>query len=370
VTIPRALSLTLGAVLIAHAAIPAARGDSAVVGVNVVNPQRLSQAAREAVLDQLQAARVRAIRVSLAPAWGSDDYGPAIDFIEGAYRRGIKADLIVRLQYGADAQRRRAVPDLPDMWPSYPLSSADPTRFRAVFEPLFNQLEGIGITFAALELGNEINWTAFNGDFPVPGEGKVFGPEDLSRDPEARQVAAGYRAYLQILRVLKDVRDGSRLNKETPILSAGLSDPGPAGSRPGAKADAVAIGATLQYLRAKGIDALVDAYGVHTYAWGNFADRRNPLEQDALAECRPPGRGKPCWVTEWGLHASDTVCPGDDAPRAVLMREVLADLGQFVREGRLKGLIYYAWADDRYGLYRCGGLTESGRLALAAGVAG
>jgi hypothetical protein len=46
------------------------------------------------------------------------------------------------------------------------------------------------------------------------------------------------------------------------------------------------------------------------------------------------------------------------------MREMLSDFRQFVRDGRLKGLIYYAWADDKYGIYRCGALTESGRLML------
>jgi hypothetical protein len=35
-----------------------------------------------------------------------------------------------------------------------------------------------------------------------------------------------------------------------------------------------------------------------------------------------------------------------------------------VREGRLKGIIYYAWTDEKYGIYRCGTLTESGRLVL------
>ena len=209
-----------------------AHGETVVVGVNVVNPQRLSAADRDKVLDQLQAAGVHVIRAPLLPPWGDNDYGPAIDFIHRAYMRGIKTDLIVGLQYREGAQRRPAVRDMPKMWPSYPLSAADPVRFRAVFEPLFDQLESMGIIFAALELGNEINWTAFNGDFPIPGEGRVFGRNDLTTDPEARQIAEGFRAYLQSLRVLKDIRDHSRLNRATPILSAGLSDPGPAGPRP------------------------------------------------------------------------------------------------------------------------------------------
>jgi hypothetical protein len=342
----------------------AVAGEPVTIGVNVVNPQRLSVADRGALLDQLQAAGVRVIRAPLAALLGGNDYEPAIDFIRRAYERGIKADLIVGLQYREYAQRRPAVKEMPNMWPSFPLSAADSNRFRAVFEPLFNQLEEFGITLAALELGNEINWTAFNGDFSIPGEGRVFGKADLTRDPGAIRVAEGYRAYLQTLAVLKDIRDHSRLNRATPILSAGLADPGPAGLRPGSKTDAVEVGATLQYLRANGLDALVDADGVHTYPWakGSAAQHLKQLEEDTLAECRPPTQGKPCWLTEWGLPASDATCPNNDAPRAALMREMLADFDQFAQQGRLKGLIYYAWADDKYGIYRCGALTDSGRL--------
>ena len=355
----------LGCLQIALSATLPAYSQTAAVGVNVVNPQRLNQADREAVLDQLRTAGVRIIRAPLEPPWAGGNYGPAIDFIRRAYERGIRADLIVGLQYRADAQRRPAVKDLPSMWPSYPLSSADPERFRAVFEPLFNQLEDMGIRFAALELGNEINSTAFNGEFPIPGEGRVFGLEDLTRDPEARRIADGYRAYLQTLAVLKDIRDHSRWNRETPILSAGLSNPGSAGPRPGSKTDAVTIGATLEYLRANGIDALVDADGVHAYPWARTAaGRLNQLAHDALVECHPPAQGKPCWLTEWGLPAAGASCAGNDAPRTAMIREMFADFRQFVRQGRLQGLIYYAWADDRYGVYRCGFLIDSGKLAL------
>jgi len=342
-----------------------AAGEPVTVGVDVVNPQRLSPADREAVLDQLQAAGVRVIRVPLAAPWGGDNYELSIDFIRRAYERGIKTVLILGLQYHEGAQKRPAVKDLPTMWPSFPLSAADSNRFREVFEPLFNQLEGFGITFAALELGNEINWTAFNGDFPIPGEGQVFGEADLPRDPEAIRVAEGYRAYLHTLAVLKDVRDHSHLNRGTPILSAGLSDPGPAGPRPGSKTDAVTIGATLQYLRANGIDALVDAYGVHTYPWAKTAAQRlKQLEDDSLAECRPLAQGKPCWLTEWGVPDGRAGCPSNDTPRAALMQEILSDFRKFVEQGRLVGLIYYAWADDKFGIYRCGALTDSGGSAL------
>ena len=104
---------------------------------------------------------------------------------------------------------------------------------------------------------------------------------------------------------------------------------------------------------------------MHTYPWARAsAQRLKQLKEDTLAECRPPGRGKPCWLTEWGLPAAGAACPGDDAPRAALMREMLADFGQLTWQGQLTGMIYYAWSDDKYGIHRCGVLTESGRLAL------
>jgi hypothetical protein len=351
--------------LIGLGSMTAARGEGLVVGVNVDNPQRFSPTQQQAILDELQAANVHVIRAPLKPPWGGDDYRPAIDFIRRAYERGIKTDLIVELQYREGAQRRPAVEGLAHIWPSYPLSSADPARFRTLFKPLFDQLEDLGIIFVALELGNEINSPAFNGEFTIPSEGRIFGLADLMGDRKARKIAEGYRVYLQTLKMLKDIRDHSRLNRGTPILSAGLADPGPAGPRPGVEADAVAISATLAYLRYNGMDALVDAYGVHAYPWANTPVRRlNQLERDTLTECRPPELGKPCWLTEWGLPAGDRDCSDNDAPRAAMMQEILVDLRQFVRAGRLKGLVYYAWVDERYGIYRCGALTESGRLAL------
>ena len=364
-TIARTLAFAMGWLLITLLGLPAASSENVVAGVNVVNPQWLKAADREEVLDQLQAASVRVIRVPLASTRNDGDYGPAIDFVRGAYKRGIKAVLIVGLQYREGARRRQAASGFPKMWSSYPLSSADSVQFRAVFEPLFIQLENSGIRFAALELGNEINWAAFNGDFPVPGRGRVFSGDDLANDAKAQIIADGYRAYLLTLSVLKDIRDHSRLNRNTPILSAGLADLGPAGPRPQLRTDAVALGATIEYLRTHGLDELVDAYAVHTYPLANVssAARRNRLTQDTLAECQPRGQGKPCWVTEWGLPGSAT-CLDNDKHREDLMRELVNAFRPFVQAGQLDGMLYYAWADETYGIFRCGAITEGARLAL------
>ena len=160
------------------------------------------------------------------------------------------------------------------MYPSHPLSYADPKLSEAYFQGLLEKLEANGVVLASIELGNEINWSAFNGEFPLPGEGKIFSLDDLYRDPEGQQVAKGFLRYLQILKVLKDVRDHSRLNRNTPIISAGLSPTGRARVLTGNKEDGVSIEATLQFLRANGLDNLVDGYGIHFYPWQKTLQQR------------------------------------------------------------------------------------------------
>jgi hypothetical protein len=68
----------------------------------------------------------------------------------------------------------------------------------------------------------------------------------------AGAIAASYRAHLQVMAALKDVRDHSRLNGKTPIISAGLADGGLPGKKPGQKLDGVSIPATVYLPMRKG----------------------------------------------------------------------------------------------------------------------
>jgi hypothetical protein len=169
------------------------------------------------------------------------------------------------------------------------------------------------VTLAGFELGNEINSPMFNSDFSMPAENpahsREFNVADLAHDPEAQQVARGYLQYLKLLAVIKDVRSRSRLNQQAVIVRAGLVfNKAPAAPRT-ARLDAVSATATLDFMRANGLDDLADVYGVHTYPStdkpGNpatAAGRRERLQKYVLAECRPQGSGpgKRCWITEWG----------------------------------------------------------------------
>jgi len=370
------------ACLLTLVAMPVAvRAENVVVGVNMTNADRIDPAQQDAMLSAMKSVGVRVIRAGLAPG------EKGIDFARRVYAEGIRIDLLVGFGgYLPGAPTRPYQPQVyPGMWGGHPLSYVDPDQFRAYFATLIDKLEAAGITLAAFEFGNEINWAAFNPEFPLPGEGRLFGYYDLTHDPEAKQVAKGFLQYLKVLAVLKEIRDHAKLNRHTPILTAGLAaDEVPEGPMAGntKRTDLVSVNATLDFMRAHGLDGLVDAYAVHVYPWGNgpgqpaaAVGRRARLAKYVLARCRPAGGadGKPCWITEWGFNNTDMACPINDRDRAMLVREMMGSFRPYEEQGRLVGLLYYAWNTDPWAkqpspnsLYRCGALTESGHLALDA----
>jgi hypothetical protein len=352
------------------------QNEGVVVGMNVVNPMRANAAQQDTLLSQLKAAGVRVIRCGLT----TDDKG--IGFAKRAAALGISIQLITGPQYPPGAPLRPYQPkEFPSMWAGPLLSSADPSLSKTYYQSLFGKLDTGGIKLAGVEFGNEINWAAFNPDFPLPGEGKILTLHDLYADPEGKKIARGYLQYLKALAALKYVRDRSSLNRNTPIISGGL-----VGAADGEqlynnkKEDMVSLSATIEFLRANGLDSLVDAYGIHTYPSaeqpGNAAaaaKRLAHLMSIDLAECRPAGisSGKPAWITEWGFQNTDMSCPPKDAALTLLVREMHDDFAKAAVQGRLVGITYFAWnADpwsmkpDPYSVYRCGTLTQSGREAI------
>jgi hypothetical protein len=344
--------------------------------VNLVNaPYNFPVADQEATLAAIEHAGVHVIRCAI-PA---DDKG--IDFAQRVYAHGIKIEWIVDIKAAPGTPWPQAPEGFKGLWLGYPLSKADPDRFRTYFEPLLAKLEEKKIVLVAFELGNEINWAGFNADFVLPSTGRVLGKNDLTNDPEGKEVAQGFVQYVKLLAVLKDVRDHSKLNQKTPVISAGLY--GPEGSTwpQTRRADAVSVSATLDFLRAQGLDKLVDGYGIHNYppstepgTSAGAAKRRLRTEQNGLQECQPPQSavGKPCWFTEWGVGGVTDACPVDDTTRMTLVREMRGYYSQLAQQGRLHAVFFYTWQgnpkapkEEPASAFRCGALTKSGELAIA-----
>lgn len=338
-----------------------AHGTACPVGVNVNSFQNFSAAEQQEIVGQLKHSGVGFVRTSLRP----DDKN--MNLVKTLQDEGIGLVLVPSIQFSPNAPLRPA--DLTRHFRSAtPLSYADPERSRAYFQTIFDKLDAKGVVLTGVELGNEINWADFNGDFPIPGQGKSFTLEDLSQDPEAKQVAQGFLQYLKVLAALKDVRDHSKLNQHTPIISAGMAAVTGGSWQQKLQVDGVSIPATYAYLRAHGLDKLVDGYGVHDYPPEvNPGDKTAAAQRVAMLDKSifPPGNAKPYWLTEWGF-SSTAKSSGDDQTRTRSVAEMRTYFLHLFRQGRLGGLFWYVWNEpDHDSIYRGGVLMEAGRQAIA-----
>ena len=325
----------------------AAQPNKVVVGVNIWNEGYLSKTAQDAELKQMAENGVKTIRTGLL--------ANNVDFIINTHRHGIGTVAILFPFPGKKS------------WSDVTLSEMKPEQLTEKVKPLLEKLEMAGVRLTAIELGNEINTSRFNSDLPDPGSGRELRLSDLKNpnDPEGSRVAAGYLAYVRVLAALKDLRDHSKLNQQTPIISAGLAQ------KLGTKQVEVNLVDTIEFRRLNGMDKLVDGYGVHVYPSGDLnrsvSARIASLEEGIFAECT---RTKPCWMTEWGFGNSDESCPFVDGTRVKLIQSFRSALEHFASQERLAGIIYYDWTEvpgkpDSWAIFRCGALTNAGKLALS-----
>lgn len=331
------------------------------VGVNVNSFQNFSAAEQQTIVDQLKRSGVGFVRTSLRP----DDKN--MNLAKKLQSEGIGLVLVTGPVFLPNAPLRPADPKR-NVRSAMPLSYADIERSKAYYQTVFDKLDAYEVTLTGIEVGNEINWPDFNGDFQLPGEGKAFTLDDLSLNPEAKQVARGLLQYLKVLAVLKQVRDHSRLNRHTPIISAGMATGSGGPWQQKLQLDSVPIPVIYAFLRAHGLDDLVDGYGVHTYPpLAKPGDKVAGAQRSAELDKKvfPPGNAKPYWVTEWGFPSVATSSAQDQA-RAQSVSEMRDYFLGLFQKGRLGGLFWYVWNEpDRNSIYRGGNIMEAGRRAVA-----
>jgi hypothetical protein len=349
----------------------AAATDKVIVGVNVMGVDQIGDAQQEALAQQLQDNGVKTIRTSLGGH--GDRY---TSFVIKAYRHGIGSVVLVS-PFANNTAKHALAPDAAAgrPWALPALQDADAQGFRKWLAPELAKLDAAGVRIVAFEAGNEINSSPFNADFAAPGPGRPLELADLNNpaDPQGRAVAAGYRAYLKVSAVLKDMRDHSQLNGTTPILTGVSAWWGEPGQPKNASMTGASMNGSIEFLRQNGADKLIDGYAVHLYTSSDphrsLAQRVAVLE-NGFAECNRDT--KPCWVTEWAYNNANRSCPIDDSLRLRLVQDERAAYRTFAGQGRLAALIYYSWSGDYVGqkespgtLFRCGALTEAGKLVLS-----
>lgn len=351
-------------------------------GVNITNLNKVPEDDQKTMLKEIRKTGATHIRTSI------DNNQSGTKLAKLINETGLKIHWIARIDDSFPKNTKRAAFDanvFPRIWATPPLSKANPELFRESFSKQLKQFQSNHIEISAIELYNEINTAAFNGDFPIPGEGRQLGLDDLEHDPIGKNIALGFRQYYELLKATREEMDKTISYRNTPLISGGLgSIEAPEGKIQGMKSDIVSLNATIDYFSKIGITQIVDGIGVHVYPWqSNSINQKTRDLQDKrlnkyiLSRCEKPNssNGKPCWITEWGFRVKSTKCPIDDGDRLARVEEFLEQLSPFIADGRVMAIYYYTWnadptdqadnSENQLAAFLCNAATESGRAAIA-----
>lgn len=342
---------------LAHAAeVRAAR-----IGINRLNLAWLPRADQERVLGEMAANGITHARLSL-----SRPVDKSIEGLEIASRLGIRILLEVQLtnkSYYPETARPRS--GFGRIWDIHRLSELELDRYQMGLRDALRRIDALGIGLDAIEPGNEINFSAYNGDLLVhrrPGERTPRSIADLADRAAFEQ---GLDNYVEVLKITRQEVQRSVHSRDAAIVSAGLSDLS-ADWADGRGMERLDPHEVIALLRKRGIDSLVDAYGIHVYPGQKPAPTLSGGVRRVLDFCGTGDAARPCWVTEWGIGNTARDCPVDDGKREGAVRAVRAVFQQLMDEGRLTAAYYYDWdTEQSYSLWRCGRLSPAGALAVA-----
>ncbi|KAB1089499.1 glycoside hydrolase [Neorhizobium galegae] len=333
------------------------------IGVNRVNLAWLSHADQERILKEIAASGITHVRLSL-----SMPVDRSIDALEIADRLGLKVLLEIQLgnkDYYPPGARPRT--GFGRIWDVQRLSDLDLDLYRSQLRSALRRIDGMGIRIDAVEPGNEINYSAYNGDLVVYEKPGRRTPRNVSELADRSAFGRGLDAYVGAVRITREELRATVHSRDALLISAGLSDVG-TGEADSRGMERLDPGEFISLLRERGIDALVDGYGIHLYPGRKDDAALTRYVRKLLNFCRPEGEGKPCWVTEWGIANTALSCPVDDRQREVAVRAVRRSFEELMDEGRLRAAFYYDWDTQLvYSVWRCGALSPAGVAATKTG---
>ena len=135
-------------------------------GVNNVHLGWDSPDRRAEVIDDMARAGVASVRVDLIPP-----YSASLDALDALSQRGMSIELVVSLSGGQLVAARPVLrPGHGSIYTVAPLSQLDPQFFKTQYGALWTEIVRRRIRLVAIEVGNEINWAAFNGDLAASAE--------------------------------------------------------------------------------------------------------------------------------------------------------------------------------------------------------
>nr|WP_298688482.1 hypothetical protein [uncultured Dongia sp.] len=253
-------------------------------------------------------------------------------------------------------------PRTENFFAAYGLSQIDLDRYRLRLEDLLAFVDFHQIPLIGLELGNELNWSGYNGDLPLLTRGAIIATDGDWHAADRTRFEAGLDRYRAVIDITREVLARYPNMTGVKLVSAGLADIN-SGFIRGRGATYVAPDLVYRAFEARQILRQVDVVGIHLYEplrMANALSARAVMIDAQLDDCGSTGfAARPCWITEFGAALPQQDCAPDDARRISLMQPLLKYLAVPANAARVPLGFYYDWNDDAgFALVRCGRPTE------------
>lgn len=283
--------------------------------------------------------------------------------LDAAKAEGLDVLVTVPLIDGAVAAKgAEPRPRNKHFFPAYGLSQIDLDRYEARLRQLLDRIAANDLPVIGLELGNELNWSGYNGDLPIRPGGSVI--SDAATWPAAERAAfeAGINKYAAVIeRTRVALRENPRFHN-IKLVTAGLADINAAFIH---RVGASYIDPALVYdaFAVRGLFDHVDAIGIHLYEplrnATDVGDRPRMIAAQLIDCGRADFADRPCWITEYGAALPEKDCAADDSRRIALMKPLLDHLALAENAHRVPIGFYYDWNEDAgFSLLRCGRATD------------
>ncbi|MBL8710513.1 MAG: hypothetical protein JNL25_15060 [Rhodospirillaceae bacterium] len=302
-----------------------------------------------------------------------DPLGGMFLALDRAKAAGLRILITIPLIDGAVAAEGAAPrPRNPHFFPAHGLTQIDLDRYAARLEKLLDRIIQYHLPVTALEIGNEFNWSGYNGDLPLRDGGAVVLDEAAWHGADRAAFEAGLDRYAAVIALTRTRLESDPRLADIGIVSAGLADINVAFIR---RVGATYIAPALVYkaMAARGLFDAIDHVGVHLYEplrnVREMTDRPGMIAEQLDGCGRAYFAGKTCWLTEFGAALPVADCAPEDAARIELMQPLLAYLAQPANAERIPAGFYYDWsADPGFSLVRCGRPTALTRQLLRGNI--
>jgi hypothetical protein len=208
-------------------------------------------------------------------------------------------------------------------------------------------LDAAGVSPIAVEVGNEINISAFESSLPIVLGGEMVEVGGLVRRPYAETFGRALDRYVEALRETKAVLAG----RTVPVLLASLVRPESDWAAANG-VSAVAPELAMRMLVERGAHRVADGLAVHLYPQVGARDEDPDISVGrAVAQAFDPlvreaGPDRVWWITEWGFARAVGRDSGLELPRRARMLAFVRAI-EARREAALMGPAFlYDFSED------------------------